>query len=160
MTWSRTNLLLLLVSGLAAIPRVYLGLTAHTWLDYDGYWHLFIARQDNWDAFLWEYRFNVHPPLVFLLLKTVSFFGHHVLVYRSVSILTGIASVFVVGKIAQKVCSHPLVAPITALAFALSWTPTKMSLVMQAYMLCIFFHTFSTLLLPGVVPTREWPKTY
>ena len=58
------NLLLLGIALLGAIPRLYLGATQ--FIEYDGYWHVFIATQDDWQQFRWEYNANFHPPLFYL----------------------------------------------------------------------------------------------
>ena len=91
--------LLLLISLAAAAPRLYLGATQ--FIEYDGYWHVFIAMQDDWGRFWEEYQANFHPPLYYLLLKLSLWFGRSVLIYRAVSIIAGVAAVFAVGKIAE-----------------------------------------------------------
>ena len=82
----------------AAVPRLLLG--ASQYIEYDGYWHIFIAQQDNWNRFWLEIYANAHPPLYFLLLKAALRLGHSLIVYRSISLLTGIGSVALVGWIA------------------------------------------------------------
>src|SRR3984957_6412525 len=85
----------------AAVPRLLLG--ASQYIEYDGYWHVFIAQQDNWHNFWEDIEANTHPPLYFLLLKAVMHLGRSPLIYRSISLVTGIISVFTVGWIARKV---------------------------------------------------------
>ena len=88
--------LLILISLAAAIPRIYLGATQH--IDYDGYLHVFIAMQNKWEIFWQECQADFHPPLFYLLLKVVLWFGRSALIYRAISILTGVGSVFIVGN--------------------------------------------------------------
>src|SRR5436305_8139459 len=59
--------LLLFISFLALLPRVVLGATQ--FINYDGYWHLFIATQDSWRMLVSEWKGAAHPPLYFLLLR-------------------------------------------------------------------------------------------
>jgi hypothetical protein len=128
---------LLLVSLAAAAPRIYLGATQ--FIEYDGYWHVFIAMQDDWDIFWREYQDNFHPPLFYLLLKLSLLLGRSVLVYRAISILTGIAAVFLIGKIAQKVSLWRPTVAIAALAYGFAVPSIVMSIEVRAYMLCVFF---------------------
>ena len=43
------TLLLLLITLASLAPRLYVAI--HQYIEYDGWWHVLIARQDNWDAF-------------------------------------------------------------------------------------------------------------
>ncbi len=129
--------LLLLIALTAAIPRVYLGATHH--IDYDGYWHVFIAMQDEWEIFWREYQANFHPPLFYLLLKVFRWFGQSALVYRGISILTGVGSVFVVGKIAEKLSLWKYTAAIAALSYGVALPSIIISNEVRSYMLCVFF---------------------
>src|SRR5205807_1735173 len=65
---------LVAIAGAALIPMV-IRAVGET-VDYDGFWHLFIASQDRWELFLFEYKNNAHPPLFMLLLRVPSLFGH------------------------------------------------------------------------------------
>src|SRR6266446_9783632 len=129
--------LLLLIALAAAIPRVYLGSTQH--IDYDGYWHVFIAMQDKWEIFWREYQANFHPPLFYLMLKVSRWFGKSALVYRGISILTGVVSVFVVGKIAEKLSLWKYTPAIAALSYGFALPSIIISNEVRSYMLCVFF---------------------
>jgi hypothetical protein len=131
------QLLLLAVVVVAAIPRLYLGATQ--FVAYDGYWHVFIAQEDRWRNFLADYRDNAHPPLYYLALKATLWFGRSILVYRAVSLLAGIASVYVLGRVASRVMRTPLMQPLTALGYGLAFPSILISLDVRAYMLCILF---------------------
>src|SRR5690348_10054606 len=131
------NWVLLGIALLAALPRLYLAATQ--FIEYDGYWHVFIAMQDNWQQFQWEYQSNFHPPLFYLLLKLALLFGHNRMVYRAISLLTGVAAVFVIGKIAQKVSLRRETAVVAALAYGLALPAIIISCEVRSYMLSVFF---------------------
>jgi hypothetical protein len=109
---------LLCIALLGAIPRLYLGATQ--FIEYDGYWHVFIAAQDDWQQFRWEYNANFHPPLFYLLLKVVMRFGRTRLVYRAISLAAGIAAIFVIGQIAKKISRVSYMPAFAALAYGIA----------------------------------------
>ncbi|MBI4472348.1 MAG: hypothetical protein HY646_06745 [Acidobacteria bacterium] len=119
------------------MPRIYLGATQY--IEYDGYWHVFIAMQENWEIFWREYQANFHPPLYYLLLKLSLWFGRSALVYRAVSILAGVGAVFVIGKIAGKLSLWRPTPALAALAYGLSQPAIIISNEVRSYMLCVFF---------------------
>jgi 4-amino-4-deoxy-L-arabinose transferase-like glycosyltransferase len=129
--------LLMLITLVAAVPRIYRGATDH--IDFDGYWHVFIAMQDNWEIFKEEYRANWHPPLYYLLLKVSLWFGRSALIYRAVSILAGVAAVFVIGKIVEKLSLRRATPAIAALAYGFALPSIMVSVEARSYMLCVFF---------------------
>ena len=131
------NLLLLGIIFLAAIPRFYLGATQ--FVEYDGYWNVFIAQQDRLQNFLFEYRANAHPPLYYLVLKLTLLLGHSLLVYRSVSLITGLASIFFVERIASKMMRWRPAPLLAALVYGLALPGIVISAEVRQYMLCIFF---------------------
>ena len=131
------NWVLLGIALLAALPRLYLAATQ--FIEYDGYWHVFIAMQDNWQQFQWEYQSNFHPPLFYLLLKVALRFGHNRMVYRAISLLTGAAAVFVIGKIAEKVSLRRETAVVVALTYGLALPAIIISCEVRSYMLSVFF---------------------
>jgi uncharacterized membrane protein len=133
---SRTTAFLLLVCLLAAIPMLYFGVTYY--IEYDGYWHVFIAKQ-AWSNLLVEYQATAHPPLFFLLLRAATGLGDSRLIYRLVSILSGIGAIFVIGRIASKVTGSALAAVLTAFVFGLSEIAILISLEVRSYMLCALF---------------------
>ena len=128
---------LLGVSLLAAVPRIYLGATQ--FVEYDGYWHVFIAVQDDWHQFYKEYQSNFHPPLFYLLLKVAIWFGRTPLVYRAISLLTGIAAVFVVGRIAEQISFNRYTPVVAALAYGVALPSIIISCEVRSYMLSVFF---------------------
>jgi len=133
---SRTTVLLLFVCLLAAIPMFFFGATYY--IDYDGYWHVFIARLD-WRNMLVDSKATAHPPLFFFLLKAVTKLGASRLVYRLVSILSGIGAIFLIGQIAHKVTGSTALASLTAFIFGLSQSTVAVACEVRSYMLCSFF---------------------
>jgi 4-amino-4-deoxy-L-arabinose transferase-like glycosyltransferase len=131
------NRVLLGIALLASLPRLYMAATQ--FIEYDGYWHVFIAMQDNWQQFQWEYQSNFHPPLFYLLLKLALLFGHNRMVYRAISLLTGVAAVFVIGKIAEKVSLRRETAVVAALGYGLALPAIIISCEVRSYMLSVFF---------------------
>src|SRR6185437_8910368 len=87
------DICLLAIALVCLIPRLMFGIVEH--IEYDGYWHVWIAHQDNWANFLREYRANAHPPLYFLLQRLTFLFGRTNLTYRSISLIAGTASICV-----------------------------------------------------------------
>jgi hypothetical protein len=134
---ARPWLILICIALAAALPRLLLG--ASQFIEYDGYWHVFIAQQDNWPSFWADVYANAHPPLFFLILKAALPFGHSLLVYRSISILTGVASVLLVGRIALKVTSSNMRAYQSAVAYGLALPGIIVSCEVRSYMLSVFF---------------------
>lgn len=131
------NPILILIALLSAVPRLWLG--ASQFIEYDGYWHVFIAQQDKWKNFWADIYANAHPPLFFLLLKFLMLFGRNVLIYRSISIVTGAASVFLVGWIAWKVTRSNARTYQAALAYGLALPAIIVACEVRSYMLSAFF---------------------
>lgn len=134
---TRSSRTLILIALASAVPRLWLG--ASQFIEYDGYWHVFIAQQDKWKNFWADIYANAHPPLFFLLLKFLMMFGRSVLLYRSISIATGVASVFLVGWIAWKVTRSNMRAYQAALAYGLALPGIIVACEVRSYMLSAFF---------------------
>jgi hypothetical protein len=154
-TW-RPDRMLLVVCALAAVPGIYLALTQ--FVEYDGFWHVFIAQQDNWQNFWFDYRQNDHPPLMFLLLKAVLHLGRSVFLYRSIPLACDLVSIYLVGKISQKISISKFTPVLTALAFGLSIGTLDISISVRSYMLSVMFVLLAFYylldLLPGSAPER------
>jgi hypothetical protein len=133
----RLDFLLLAIVLLAAIPRLYLGATQ--FVEYDGYWHVFVAQQDRWANFVWEWRQVVHPPLYFFLLRETLWLGKSLLAYRAISLLAGLASIFLLGRIASKMMRSAMTPALAALAYGLAMPAIITSCEVRAYMLCTYF---------------------
>ena len=135
--FDRLDLLLLGVVLLAAIPRLYFGATQ--FVEYDGYWHVFVAQQDRWRNFIWDCQQLDHPPLYVFLLRWTLWLGTSHLAYRAIPILAGLASVAALGRIASKMMRSTLSPALVALAFALALPAIVISCEVRAYMLAVVF---------------------
>lgn len=156
----RHRVLLALISLLAAAPMVYFAV--HQRIDYDGWWHIFIAREVQWARFWRDVYYNAHPPLYYLLLRGVTFLGFDRVVYRSLSIVAAVVATFVVGRIAARVFRSPAVSLLCALAFGFAMTTVVMAGAVRSYMvgtmlLLIAFRHYLDLLDPSL--ERIEPKT-
>jgi hypothetical protein len=149
----RFGLVLLVIAAAAAVPRLVLG--ASQFIEYDGYWHVFIAQQDNWNNFWADIHANAHPPLFFLLLKAILHFGRSLLIYRSISIASGVATVALVGWLARKVTRADTFGALTALAYGLALPAIIVSCEVRSYMLSEFFVLLSFWGLLDVVGSEE-----
>ncbi len=147
------TLVLLGVVLASLIPRLLLGATQ--FVEYDGYWHVWIAQQDNWANFLREYQVNAHPPLYFLALRLSFWLGRTQLVYRSVSLLSGAASVYLVGRTAMKATRSPLWAALAALAYGLALPGILISNEVRTYMLSAFFVQVSFYYFLDLIPEQQ-----
>src|SRR5262249_42718342 len=99
------------------------------------FWHIFIARQDNWSRFWFEVRDNAHPPLFELVLKAVIPFGHTLLVYRVPSILSIVIATVLIFTLARRAVANPWWAGVSAVAFGLSYTAINIGLEVRPYAL-------------------------
>jgi 4-amino-4-deoxy-L-arabinose transferase-like glycosyltransferase len=134
--WRSPGRILLIVCLLAAIPRLYFA-TMHP-LNYDEYWHVFVARQDTREALAVEWRSTAHPPLYYWLLKLSLLLGSNRLVYRLVSLVAGVAAVFVVGQIVRRLSRNPVVPYLAALTCALALPAVITSFEVRSYMWSTF----------------------
>jgi uncharacterized membrane protein len=129
--------LLLAITLAALVPTLVLG--ASEFISYDGYWHVFIAKQDQWKLFLSEYRKDAHPILYSLALRAITLFGHSRLAYRSASIIPGVVSVYLLGRIAGKLCSNKGVALLAAAAYGFSMVMIGIIIDVRSYPLALVF---------------------
>jgi hypothetical protein len=83
------------------VPMLILGNSEY--INYDGYWHLFIATQDSWRQFVTEFRADAHPPLYLAALRAAAAIGHSRLLLRAPSIIPGAVGVYVLGRIGEKI---------------------------------------------------------
>ncbi len=128
--------LILLVTALVGLAiRVYVG--QKTFIDFDEWQHLFMASSPRWSDLAFELRTNAHPPLFFLLLGGIVRLGN-VGLYRAISIGSGVGSIVLIGLIARRVLSSPILALVCAVAFALSADAIAISTEIRSYQLAIF----------------------
>jgi hypothetical protein len=130
------DLALVAIALLCLIPRLLFATSQ--FVEYDGYWHVWIAEQDRWANFVREYQANAHPPLYFLLLRLSFLLGRAPLAYRSISLISGTASIYVLGKTALKAMRSPIWAALAALAYGLALPSIVVSNEVRTYMLSAF----------------------
>lgn len=131
------DLLLVGIALISLVPRLQLGVSQ--FVEYDGYWHVWIAQQDRWANFIREYQGDAHPPLYYVLLRATLWLGRTQFVYRLISLLSGAASVWLLGRTALKVMRSPVWAALAALAYGLAMPSIIMSNEVRGYMLSSFF---------------------
>jgi len=154
-----TTVLGVMAPVLSAIILIYLGRRDE--LGYDSFWHIFIARQDNWSRFWFEVRDNAHPPLFELVLKAVIPFGHTLLVYRVPSILSIVIATVLIFTLARRAVANPWWAGVSAVAFGLSYTAINIGLEVRPYALAtcltlVALHYYLSLAESGF--SRQAPK--
>ena len=122
-------ILFALAVGLAL--RLYCALTRP--IDYNGWWHVFIARNLSR-----EYGALAHPPLFLLLLKALDAVSHSRLAYVAVPVLAGTASIGLVHRILARLETAAPVPFLGALTMATAASPVLLSCDVQSYMLATF----------------------
>lgn len=155
--------LLLAITLASAVPRLILGAVQP--ISYDGYWHLFISRHNDWSMWWYEVRADGHPPLFYLIQYVLSFLGHSHLLYRSASILPGAGATFVIGLIAAKLFRHRTVALLAALSYGFAMTIIDLTIDVRAYPMAIFFcllafYVFLEIIRNPAAVTRSRPLFY
>ena len=118
---------------LSAVVLFYLGPRER--LGYDSFWHVFVARQDDWSQFWFEVADNAHPPLFYLVLKAATLIGWSPLVYRLPSIAAIVVAAALMCPIARRMVAHPYLPALAALMFGLSYSAIDMGLEVRAYAL-------------------------
>ncbi len=117
---------------MSLVPRLWLA--THRTLSHNGAWHLFAAR-----FFRQELGTIAHPPLFLLLLKACDLVSRSLLSYRFVPLAAGAGSVYLVGRLLDRLGCHPLTSALGALAIALSTTAIALSCQVEGYTLAVFF---------------------
>lgn len=119
----------------AAVPMLYMGV--HERIDYDGWWHVFIARTTPWAQFWRDVHDNAHPPVYYLLLRGAAWLGTERLVYRGLSIAAAAVATYLVGRLAARVYRTPGMAAVCALGFGLAMPTAVMACAVRSYMLSL-----------------------
>lgn len=136
-TSRRTRVLLAAIALCAAVPMLYMA--ANQRLDYDSWWHVFIAREAPWARFWRDVHINAHPPAFYLLLGAAAEFGSERLVYRAPSIVAAVVAIYVLGRIATRVFRTSILSLPCALAFGLAMTTVVVACAVRSYMLALAF---------------------
>lgn len=152
----RERAVLAAISLVAAVPMVHMAV--HQRIDYDGWWHVFIARASPWAQFWVDVHDNAHPPVFYLLLRAVTWLGSERLVYRSLSIVAAVVAVYVIGRIASRVFRTAGVALVCALAFGLALSTVVMACAVRSYMLSVALVLIAFRLYLDLVDPRRDPS--
>jgi hypothetical protein len=123
-----------LVFAAVAAAVVRLAFSRANPVNYDGYWHVFIARNLSR-----EISTLAHPPLFPILLRQADAFRHSRFSYLSISLIAGVAAVVLFGRVLRKLCDDATVPVLGAVALALSPSAIALSGVVESYMLCLAF---------------------
>ena len=150
------NLTLIAIALLCLVPMLMLGTSQ--FVEYDGYWHVWISQQDRWFNFIREYQADAHPPLYYLLLRACLWLGRTPLIYRAISLLAGTASVWMLGRTALKALHSPVWAGLAALAYGLSLPVILTSNEVRGYMLSSFFMEVSFYYFLDLVGSTQPPS--
>jgi hypothetical protein len=143
--WS-TPSLAALAAVLGATAFVLLRVGARQFPNYDGVWHVFVARQETWATFWSEVKANAHPPLFYLLLgASIKAFGKAFLAYRVVSIVATLGSTLLVARIVATLTSSRWLGVVAAASFGLSFSAVEIGTEVRAYSLggCLVLAAFS-----------------
>lgn len=133
---SRWRLFVILAIALAA--RLFVALT-HP-IDYNAYWHVFIARN-----LAREYAGLAHPPLFLLLLRVADSVSHTRLAYQSIALLAGVGVVALMHTVLVRLRASAATADLGALTMATAQPAVFLSCGVQSYMLAAFFILLSFL---------------
>ena len=129
---------LVMCTVLGLVPRLWIAL--HQFIEYDGWWHVFISRQPLWFNFLAEVATTAHPPLYFLTLRAAQeILGYNRLAYRFVSLAAGIMTIPLVGVIARRLGCSRRASVLAALVVAVSESATIISCEVRSYSLALLF---------------------
>jgi hypothetical protein len=96
-------------------PALRLAFSRVNPVNYDGYWHVFIARNLSR-----EYGNLAHPPLFLLLLKASGVLSHSRLGLQAIAIGSGLAVVALIHKLLERLRVSPAVAGLGALTIAVA----------------------------------------
>ena len=128
--------LLLAITVATLIPLVEWGVFEP--ITDDGYQHLHLSTCDL-GSFLGRWRAFAHPILYLLVFRVPALFGHSKLAWRSVSIIPGMAGVYLLGLIAARLCKSRAVALLAAAAYGFSATMRDIVIDVRSYPLALFF---------------------
>ncbi len=102
-------------------------------IDYNGFWHVFIARNLSR-----EWLNLQHPPAYLVLLRISDTLSRTVLSYRSWGLLAGVGSVFLVGRLLLELRCRPATAAMGAAVMAFSVNSIRLSNEVESYSVCVF----------------------
>jgi len=101
-------------------------------IDYNGFWHVFIARN-----LAREWHNLSHPPLFLVLLRASDAVSHSVLAWRFWTLLAGTISVYLVGRLLLALGCRVSVAALGAAVLGFSTSAIQLSNEVESYALCV-----------------------
>ena len=101
-------------------------------IDYNGFWHIFIARNLSR-----EWRSPEHPPLFFLLLRISDTVSRSVFSYRFWSLAAGVGSVYLVGRLLLRLRCRPATAAAGAAVMGFAFNPIRLSNEVESCSVCV-----------------------
>ena len=125
-------------------------------IDYNGFWHVFIARNLSR-----EWLNLQHPPAYLVLLRISDTLSRTVLSYRSWGLLAGVGSVFLLGRLLLELRCRRATAAMGAAVMALSVNSIRLSNEVESYSVCVFLVLASLLFyfrLVEPVGSPGWPR--
>jgi hypothetical protein len=123
---------LILIAAASLAPRLIDALRRP--VDYNGYWHVFIARNLGR-----EWHNLSHPPLFLVLLRASDAVSHSVLAYRFWPLLAGAVSVYLVGRLLLHLRCGAATAALGTAAIGFSTSAIRLSNEVESYALCVAF---------------------
>lgn len=101
-------------------------------IDYNGFWHVFIARNLGR-----EWHNLSHPPLFLVLLRASDAVSHSVFAWRFWTLLAGTISVYLVGRLLLALGCRVSVAALGAAGLGFSTSAIHLSNEVESYALCV-----------------------
>ena len=121
---------LALVAAASLLPRLLDAVRRP--IDYNGFWHVFIARN-----LAREWHNLSHPPLFLVLLRASDAVSHSVLAWRFWTLLAGTISVYLVGRLLLALGCRVSVAALGAAVVGFSTSAIQLSNEVESYALCV-----------------------
>jgi hypothetical protein len=136
------------VAAAAAVPRLLDCFRRP--IDYNGFWHVFIARNLSR-----EWLNLQHPPAYLVLLRISDTVSRSVLSYRFWGFAAGVGSVFLAGLLLLELRCRLLTAVVGALVLGFSFNPIRLSNEVESYSVCVFLILASFMFYVRIV-APEW----
>jgi hypothetical protein len=132
------RLFLLILAAIALgslIPRYIIGHSEP--LSYNGYWDSFTSLQNRRTQWWLDVRDSAHPPLFYLLQHFAMKLGRSWLALRSLVIVCGAATTFVMGLIADKLFESRIFALLCAASFGFAMSIVELDTDVRPYPLAL-----------------------
>ncbi|HEX7706968.1 MAG TPA: glycosyltransferase family 39 protein [Thermoanaerobaculia bacterium] len=127
--WSLAAVLMVPIVGYGRVVRI----------EYDGWLQIFIATSDRWAHVSHDVFINTHPPLYFLLLRAVSWFGESVSAFRSIGWVATFFAIVLIGWCFHAATASRTFALIAAGAFGSAIATVYLANEVRQYMVSVMF---------------------